>query len=285
MDNLFRELRRRNVFRVAGVYAVVGWLLAQVAATPETPASAAAPAPIDRSKSIAVLPFADFSPDGDQEWFSDGLTEEILYSLARTPDLLVASRTSSFKYKDADEDMPVIAQRLGVEHMLEGSVRRAGHRLRVTAPLIRASDGFHLWSQTYDRSADDVIAIREEIAIEIAQALKTAMDPEALAEMVVAGTRTVKAHEAYVASAPTDIEERLKLIDTLNLVGDRAAALTSRIDDFAAGPAILGRTIAITHNMLFFELADAPNFAARLEEAGIDPASFRPMPRLSLQTE
>jgi len=177
MDNLFRELRRRNVFRVAGVYAVVGWLLAQVAATLETPASAAAPAPIDRSKSIAVLPFADFSPDGDQEWFSDGLTEEILYSLARTPDLLVASRTSSFKYKDADEDMPVIAQRLGVEHMLEGSVRRAGHRLRVTAPLIRASDGFHLWSQTYDRSADDVIAIREEIAIEIAQALKTAMDP------------------------------------------------------------------------------------------------------------
>ena len=151
----------------------------------------------DRSKSIAVLPFDDFSAD-DNEWFADGLTEEILNSLARTPDLLVASRTSSFKYKDTDEEVPVIAERLGVEHVLEGSVRRAGDRLRVTAQLIRADDGFHLWSENYDRDADDVIAIQEEIAIEIAKALETAMDPQALAEMVSAGTRSVEAYEAYL---------------------------------------------------------------------------------------
>ena len=153
---------------------------------------------VDRSKSIAVLPFADFSPSNDQEWFSDGLTEEILNSLTRTPDLLVASRTSSFRYKDTKEDIPMIAKRLGVEHVLEGSVRRAGDKLRVTVQLIRASDGFHLWSENYDRTADDVIAIQEDIAIEIATALKTAMDPQALAAMAQAGTRSVEAYEAYL---------------------------------------------------------------------------------------
>ena len=156
-----------------------------------------AEAVVDRSKSIAVLPFDDFSAD-DNEWFADGLTEEILNSLARTPDLLVASRTSSFAYKDTEEEIPAIARRLGVEHVLEGSVRRAGDRLRVTAQLIRASDGFHLWSENFDRDADDVIAIQEEIAIAIAKALKTAMDPKALEEMLSAGTRSVDAYEAYL---------------------------------------------------------------------------------------
>ncbi len=97
-------------------------------------------------KSIAVLPFADLSQDQDQEWFADGLAEEILNSLARTPDLLVASRTSTFAYKGSDKDLRVIATELGVAHILEGSVRRAGERLRVTAQLIRAP--FHSRGQT-----------------------------------------------------------------------------------------------------------------------------------------
>ncbi len=153
---------------------------------------------IDRSKSIAVLPFADFSSEGNQEWFSDGLTDEILNSLARTPDLLVASRTSSFSYKGTSKETRIIAQELGVAHILEGSVRRAGDRLRITAQLIRASDGFHLWSQNYDRSTDDTITIQEEIAIEIAKALKTAMDPEALIAMAEVGTHSVEAYELYL---------------------------------------------------------------------------------------
>ena len=128
----------------------------------------------------------------------DGLTEEILNALARTPDLLVAARTSSFKFKDTTEDVPTIAKALGVVHILEGSVRRNRDQLRVTAQLIRASDGFHLWSQTYDRNPEDVIAIQEEIAIEIASALKTAMDPEALARMVSSGTASVPAFNAYL---------------------------------------------------------------------------------------
>lgn len=150
------------------------------------------------ARSIAVLPFVNMSSDQEQEWFSDGLTEEILNALARTPDLLVAARTSSFKFKGTNEDVPTIADALGVEHVLEGSVRRGGDQLRITAQLIRASDGFHLWSETYDRKPEDVISVQEDIAIEIATALETAMDPEALAQMVSAGTSSVAAYNAYL---------------------------------------------------------------------------------------
>jgi len=149
-------------------------------------------------RSIAVLPFVNMSSDVEQEWFSDGLTEEILNALARTPDLLVAARTSSFKFKGSTEDVPTIAESLGVAHVLEGSVRRGGDQLRITAQLIRARDGFHLWSQTYDRSPDDVIAVQEDIAVEIAVALQTAMDPEALKSMMSAGTSSVAAYNAYL---------------------------------------------------------------------------------------
>jgi TolB-like protein len=149
-------------------------------------------------RSIAVIPFVNMSSDKEQEWFADGLTEEILNSLARTPDLLVAARTSSFTFKGSKEDIPTIAKALGVEHILEGSVRRSGDRLRVTAQLVRASDGFHLWSENYDRNLDDLIDIQEDVAIEIANALETAMDPEALARMVSSGTRSVPAFEAYL---------------------------------------------------------------------------------------
>jgi TolB-like protein len=157
------------------------------------------PAPdaeIDRS--IAVLPFADFSPDGDQEWFSDGLTEEILNALARLPDLRVASRTGSFRFRGSNEEVGAIAASLGVAHILEGSVRRSGERVRITAQLIRAADDVHLWSQNFDRDAADVIRVQEEIAYEIARTMRTALDPQALRRMVAAGTNSVAAYEAYL---------------------------------------------------------------------------------------
>ena len=149
-------------------------------------------------KSIAVLPFADLSQAKDQEWFADGLAEEILNALAKTPDLLVSSRTSSFRYKGSTLDLPDIANELGVAHILEGSVRSSGKRIRVTAQLIRASDGFHVWSENYDRDVADMIEIQEDLALNIAKALETTMDPEALAAMVNAGTRSVEAYEAYL---------------------------------------------------------------------------------------
>lgn len=150
------------------------------------------------TRSIAVLPFVNMSSDEDQEWFADGLTEEILNSLAKTPDLLVAARTSSFSFKNSSEAVPQIAAALGVDHILEGSVRRAGDTIRITAQLIRATDGFHLWSETYDRTMDNIISIQEEIAIQIAKALQTAMDPKALEEMMSVGTVSVPAYDAYL---------------------------------------------------------------------------------------
>ncbi|MGB5628609.1 MAG: hypothetical protein WBM45_03645 [Woeseiaceae bacterium] len=149
-------------------------------------------------KSVAVLPFSDLSQSQDQEWFADGLAEEILNALARTPDLLISARTSTFAYKGTDKDIPTIARELGVAHVLEGSVRRAGDRIRVTAQLIRAADGFHLWSQNYDRDTSDVIEIQEDLAIQIANALETTMDPDSLANMVRVGTSSVAAYQAYI---------------------------------------------------------------------------------------
>jgi TolB-like protein len=119
-----------------------------------------APVSLDEAvidKSIAVLPFADFSADASHAWFADGLTDEILNALARIRDLRVASRSSAFQYRDAAQDIPKVAAELGVAHILEGSVRRAGDRIRVTAQLIRASDDAHLWSETYDASSEDSI--------------------------------------------------------------------------------------------------------------------------------
>jgi TolB-like protein len=151
-----------------------------------------------QSKSIAVLPFVDMSENQDQGWFADGLAEEILNTLVRTPDLMVSSRTSSFVYKGTQTPIVQIASDLNVAHVLEGSVRRAGDRIRVTAQLIRADDGFHVWSEHFDRSSEDVISIQEDLAFNIAKALKTTMDPVALEQMLQAGTRSVEAYEHYL---------------------------------------------------------------------------------------
>ena len=121
--------------------------------------------------SIAVLPFTDLSEAGDQEFFSDGISEEILNVLVRIPDLKVAGRTSSFSFKGKNADLREIGATLGVSHLLEGSVRRSGARLRITAQLIRSDDGFHLWSETFDREQTDIFEIQDEIARAIADQL------------------------------------------------------------------------------------------------------------------
>jgi TolB-like protein len=126
------------------------------------------------AKSIAVLPFVDMSEKRDQEYFSDGLSEELIDRLARSADLKVIARTSSFQFKGRNEDVRSIAVKLGVANLLEGSVRKAGDTLRITAQLIRASDGTHVWSQTYDRNLVDIFQVQDEIAGTVAQALHAA---------------------------------------------------------------------------------------------------------------
>jgi len=250
MGGLFSELRRRNVFKVAVVYAIVAWLIAQVisvvheplhlpdwfptaiivlliaglpiavllawafeltpqglkrteaasgtaANAPAKPAPGAPPLPeaaADTRPSIAVLPFVDMSPDRDQEYFSDGIAEELLNQLAKVKGLHVAGRTSSFSFKGKDEDLRVIGQKLNVANVLEGSVRKAGDRVRVTAQLIKAADGYHLWSQSYDRDLEDIFAIQDEIAHAVTDALSITLG---VGELGVS-TRNVEAYEAFL---------------------------------------------------------------------------------------
>jgi TolB-like protein/tetratricopeptide (TPR) repeat protein len=121
---------------------------------------------------VAVLPFADLSPNKDQEYFSDGIAEEILDLLAKVPGLHVAARTSAFAFKGKNEDTSAIAQKLHVATILEGSVRKAGDRIRITTQLINAADGYHLWSETYDRKLTDIFAVQDEIGQAVVAALK-----------------------------------------------------------------------------------------------------------------
>lgn len=126
----------------------------------------------DNNRSIAVLAFDDMSPEGDQEYLSDGIAEELLNLLAKIPELRVISRSSAFSFKGQNLELTAIAKRLGVGHILEGSVRKAGNRIRITAQLIDARSDTHLWSETYDRTLDDVFAIQDDIAATVVQQLK-----------------------------------------------------------------------------------------------------------------
>jgi len=275
--SLFAELQRRNVIRVGIAYAIVGWILAQIAefafenfGAPDwvlksvvvvlllglplalffawafeiTPEGLKREADVDRSqsitshtgrkldrviigilvltlawfafdkfyansgpesvpestayeKSIAVLPFIALSSGPDDEYFADGLTEEILNALTQLPELLVTARTSAFSFKGQDIPIQEIAAALGVNHIVEGSVRRSGERLRVTAQLIRADDGFHLWSQNYDSTSSDTIAVQENIAEQIASALDVVLDERKREAMKQAGLRDVEAFTLY----------------------------------------------------------------------------------------
>ncbi|MDX1500123.1 MAG: tetratricopeptide repeat protein [Woeseiaceae bacterium] len=270
--SLFDELRRRNVFRVAAAYLVVGWLLTEVLTTilptlgaPDWTSRAVilifafgfVPAivvawffeltpdglkrdheversaePGDRRRrtldyvtiagvvvlivflglfsarqsgdvprtgappvsqaSVAVLPFVNMSRDEDNEYFSDGLTETLLHMLTQIPDLKVAARTSSFAFKGKNAPVGEIARTLGVAHVLEGSVQRVGDRVRITAQLIRAADGFHLWSEVYDRTLDDIFAIQDEIAGEVGTALSASL-LDTPARPAIAGVSTADA--------------------------------------------------------------------------------------------
>ena len=119
------------------------------------------------------------SSDPEQEYFSDGITEELLNLLAKVPELRVAARTSSFSFKGQNLEIPQIAERLGVAHILEGSVRKAGDQIRITAQLIQADDGFHLWSETYDRKLENIFTIQDEISAAVVDALKVTLLGEA----------------------------------------------------------------------------------------------------------
>ncbi len=275
--SFFKELKRRNVIRVAIAYAIVGWLLVEVASVvlptlllPDwtlrilvffvilgfplalifawafelTPEGLKKEKDVDRSQSvtrhtgrkldfmiiallvvalafvivdnyvldrsvmdeapaqaqgvsIAVLPFVNMSNDPDQEYFSDGISEELLNLLTKIPEFQVAGRTSSFTFKGQNQDLREIGHSLGVENILEGSVRKGADRVRITAQLVEVDDGFHLWSETYDRKLDDIFAVQDDIASQVVKALKVTLLGEAAKPAT--GKPAIDNVEAYTA--------------------------------------------------------------------------------------
>lgn len=234
MPGFLEELKRRKVIRVVIAYVIVGWLLIQVAETTfapmglpdwsltlvivlvvlglplatilawgfditssgieKTPAAGLA---TPEGLSIAVLPFPDMSAEKDQEHFCDGLTEELLNVLTRIPKLRVASRTSSFSFKGKETDLKEAAEKLQVAHILEGSVRKSGNRIRVTAQLIETATDSNLWSETYDRELDDIFAIQDDIASQILEAMKCRLVPDCL---VTVTTENPAAYQYFLRS-------------------------------------------------------------------------------------
>jgi len=185
---------------------------------PEQTAEALAVAP-EIDKSIAVLPFVNMSSDTEQEFFSDGITEEILNALASVKELKVAGRTSSFAFKGQNDDLRRIGDSLGVAHILEGSVRKSGAQVRITAQLIQVDNGFHLWSATYDRELTDVFAIQDEIANEILRQLKAELLDDDV--MDAEGKRTspevyelyLQAKQRIYTRKPAEIELAVEELD------------------------------------------------------------------------
>jgi TolB-like protein/Tfp pilus assembly protein PilF len=162
-------------------------------------ARTSSPSMVAEPPSIVVLPFADVSPDHDQGYFADGLSEELLNALGKLNDLRVVGRTSSFAFKGKNEDVRQVAATLGVQHVLEGSVRRNGDRLRIAAQLVDATNGSQLWAQTYDRKLGDVFAIQKQIADSVADTLQLRLRP-GRRDATAGGTRDVVAYDAYLSA-------------------------------------------------------------------------------------
>jgi TolB-like protein len=179
--------------------------------------------PAEKQPSIAVLPFANMSADKEQEYFSDGLAEEIINALVKIPGLKVIARTSAFAFKGQNADVRKIAETLGVAHVLEGSVRRSGNRIRVTAQLITAADGSHLWSERYDRELADVFAVQDEISAAIAEALHTKLSPQAAAKLRY--TPKLPAYEALLKARHFHWKVTRESMDQARVFYEQAIAL------------------------------------------------------------
>jgi TolB-like protein len=183
---------------LVGIGLGAGWLVRPLSQPAGGAADNGSTEASAEARSLAVLPFTDLSQSGDQKWFADGLAEEILNSLARLPELSVVGRSSSFLFTADATDDRHIADRLSVAHLVKGSVRRVGDRLRVTAQLVRADDGVQLWSEAYDRDAADLLDVQRDVAEKVAAALDVLLDDERRERMFAAGTRNVEAFEAYL---------------------------------------------------------------------------------------
>ena len=279
-------------------FATVDGFVAALAAK-----SVVADAELDRS--IAVLPFANISGDPDNEYFSDGISEEIINALTQLPGLRVAARTSAFSFKGKNLDLRSVGEQLNVATVLEGSVRRAGGRIRITAQLVNVADGYHLWSERYDREMTDIFAIQDEIASAIAEKLKLTLRVTAEGQLVRPPTASVEAYDLYLkghalvkqrglalvraaecfeqaialdprfALAQAELAEALVLMSLYGIVmpaeiRDRASKATSRALELE--PELVASQIALALYSIIVEFDRAAATAAFARAREIDPA-------------
>jgi len=213
--------------------------------------------------SIAVLPFVNMSGDPSQEYFSDGLTEELLNSLSRINELQVAARTSSFSFQGEHPDIATVARKLNVASVLEGSVRRSGRTIRVTAQLNDAVTGFHVWSQTYDRDLGDMLKLQTDIATAVAGALKVTLLGDVAATIELGGTRNPAAFDAYLRG--------MKAETTHHSFEDLQAAIAAYTEAIRLDPnyalAFAGRSLALSFSTLLARSGRERIFAAAHADA------------------
>jgi adenylate cyclase len=189
------EVSVKNIQRPLRVFH---WHPDKAASTDRQPVSGTARETRSQNPSIAVLPFDNMSGDAEQEYFSDGISEDIITDLSKVSGLLVIARNSSFAYKGKSTDLRLVGQQLGVTHVLEGSIRRAGQRVRITAQLIDASTGAHVWADRYDRELEDIFAVQDEVTLEIVNALKVHLSPAERENIKSMGTTNLEAHENFM---------------------------------------------------------------------------------------
>jgi TolB-like protein/Flp pilus assembly protein TadD len=267
-----RAGRKLDLATIVLLVVAIGLLIWQNTRGPGQPGEALpmAGAPLDLS--IAVLPFVNMSPDPANEYFSEGLSEEVLNTLARMEDFRVAGRTSSFAFKGQQQDLRAIGERLGVANILEGSVRKQGEQVRVTAQLIDARSGYHLWSETYSRRLDDIFAIQDDIATEVVRALRKALLP---GDEEVIGQTAKGDVEAYNHYLRGQYHVRLRTREGLDRALEEFQQAILIDPDYAPPYAGIAMVYALFDNYGYRSLSETETLAHRaLDRAlALDPSS------------
>jgi serine/threonine protein kinase/Flp pilus assembly protein TadD len=225
----------------------------------------------EQTPSVAVLPFVDMSPEKDQDYFCEGLAEELINALVSVDGLQVASRTSAFRFKGSQQDIREIGRRLGVSTVLEGSVRKAGSQVRISVQLVSVTDGYHLWSNRYDRKLEDVFAIQDEISRSIVEALQVTLTPGASKAAEKAAPADVQAYDYYLKGRKFFYEFRKKGFELARQMFARAIVIDDRYARAYAGVAD-----CCSFLYMYFEASDAnlkEADAASRKAVDMDPTS------------
>jgi len=276
-----RTGQKINRLIISGLTLAVVLLLAERFMPGETGSEPKATATQEEKPSIAVLPFVNMSGDPEQEFFSDGMTEEILNVLAKNRALRVAGRTSSFAFKGKNADMRVIGKELGVDYLIEGSVRKDADTVRITTQLVQAADGFHVWSETYDRKLTEIFVVQDEIAHAISDALKVSFGGGESQPNGANQTDNMAAYDLYLKAR--DAHKHRHIPEALEL----AEKVTEAEPDFAPGWAVYAQALALAPNWIYLDepmesaAAYARAFIAAQKALILDPNSVEALGALA----